>query len=190
MLDVYKNLHSRFITQWHKKKNSNIVAPPLIPRLGRQSRGSSELETSLVYRATFRTARATQTNLVFKTNQTNQEIQTASYQTKCLSIEQQLLLLYLMWLRERVYDGVEGLTAKAGSWLIRFNHNPVSKKTGNGSGLQRLLSHPQWWILSRKAPLTKGFTSNQKKVTKERYMFKYIILSGRFYNQSVTFWPK
>lgn len=83
----------------------------------------------------------------------------------------------------------EGTTSKAGSWLT--TQSP--QRSGNGLRIQRLISHPQWWILSillKVYSLTKGFTSNQKKVTKERCMFKYIILSGRFYIQSVTFWPK
>lgn len=93
--------------------------------MGARVRGSSELETSLVYRATFRIARATQTNLVFKTSQTNQEIKTTSYQS-VLALNS--IACTVSYVKERVYNGGEGMTAKAGSWLISFNHNPVDTK--------------------------------------------------------------
>ena len=52
-----------------------------------------------------------------------------------------------------------------------------------------IISHPLREISSRKAPPTHGFTSNQMKVTKKRHMLKYIFASGRFFIQSITFWP-
>jgi hypothetical protein len=47
---------------------------PLIPVLGRQRQGISEFKVSLVYRVSFRTARATQRNPVSKKQkQTNKK---------------------------------------------------------------------------------------------------------------------
>ena len=57
--------------------------PLLIPVLGNRGQGISEFEASLVYRATFRTSRATQTNLVFRNKQT--KMKTVSYQTVLVS---------------------------------------------------------------------------------------------------------
>ena len=59
-----------------KTKNQG---PLLITVLGNQGQGISEFEASLVYRATFRTSRATQTNLVFRNKQT--KMKTVGYQT-------------------------------------------------------------------------------------------------------------
>ena len=58
-----------------KTKNQG---PLLITVLGNQGQGI-EFEASLVYRATFRTSRATQTNLVFRNKQT--KMKTVGYQT-------------------------------------------------------------------------------------------------------------
>ena len=52
--------------QQYKNKKARNAGPPVIPALGNQSQRFSEFEASLIYRATFRTAMATQTNLVFK----------------------------------------------------------------------------------------------------------------------------
>ena len=53
-----------------KTQKSRNAGPPLIPELGSQSQRFSEFEANLVYSTTFRTARATPTNFVFKNKQT------------------------------------------------------------------------------------------------------------------------
>ena len=47
---------------------------PLIPALGRQRQGISEFEASLVYRVSYRTARATQRNPVWKKKKKKKKI--------------------------------------------------------------------------------------------------------------------
>ena len=65
MLDKNKT-----IIQQYKNKKARNAGPPVIPALGNQSQRFSEFEANLVYSTTFRTARATPTNFVFKNKQT------------------------------------------------------------------------------------------------------------------------
>ena len=74
---------NKTIIQQYKNKKSRNAGPPLIPVLGSQGQGISEFKDSLVYKATFRTARATQTILVFKNKQI--KMKTVGYQTALAS---------------------------------------------------------------------------------------------------------
>ena len=59
---------NKIIFQENKSKRARNAGPPLFLTLGSQSQRFSEFEANLVYRATFRTARSTPSNLVFKIN--------------------------------------------------------------------------------------------------------------------------
>jgi hypothetical protein len=70
---------------------------PLVPALQRQSRQISEFEASLIYRVSFRTAKATQRNHVLKkqTKQQQQGQSSKQHITMAIINSQQLCLLVL-----------------------------------------------------------------------------------------------